>query len=577
MRQTLDLETIFDITTAELRQAVACDRVLIYRFNSDWSGTIISESAAPGWKILFPQRADTPELTQVTLEETSCVAAQFQSSEGLIEDTYLQNNQGGISRLKQGYCWVPDIYKAGFNSCYLEFLEQLQARAYTITPIFCGDRLWGLLGVYQNSHPRAWQEQEIRTITQISNQLGAAVQQAEELKRAKEATDAANRAKNEFLANKSHELHTPLNAILGFTQLMQRDRSPSGNHQQYIRVVNQNGEHLLGLINDVLELSKIEAGRAALNETDFDLYQLLSTLESLLKLKAQVKNLHLIFEIDANVPRFIRTDESKLRQVLTNLLDNAIKFTQEGGVTLHVRNRESDRFDKILFAIEDTGPGIAPEEIRDLFKAFKQTQVGRESQEGRGLGLRISQKFVEILGGEITVESEVGKGSCFSFAIPVSLDEVTQMVISADISQVSGLAPGQPSYRILIVEDNPMNCLLLSTLLNETGFEVKVAENGKDGIEIWQEWHPNLIFMDMQMPILDGYEATQRIREFEKNFTPDNPHIPIVAITASGFAEQRQECLAAGCDDFISKPFQREEVLETLSIFLGVEYAYNRM
>ena len=350
---------------------------------------------------------------------------------------------------------------------------------------------------------------------------------------------------------------------------MQRDQSLPAQHQGYIEIINHSGEHLLELINDVLEMSKIEAGRITLAEIDFNLHQLLRRLDSMFQLKAKSKGLRLRIQRDNTVPQWIRTDEHKLRQVLINLLGNAIKFTENGQVTLRVSRISQDKTVNLGFEVIDTGPGMAREEINQLFKAFKQTRLGQNSQEGTGLGLAISQKFVQLMGGEITVSSELGKGSCFQFHIQVELKESIPDTPASDFKEVTGLAPGQSAYRILVVEDHPINRQLLVTLLEEMGFQVQLAENGQAAIKLWQQWQPELIFMDMQMPIMDGYQATQYIKQ--SNFTTIPP---IIAITASAFAHKREECLTAGCDGFISKPFQREEILEILSQYLGVKYSY---
>lgn len=597
MRQSLDLNTIFCATTEELRQAIQCDRTLIYRFNSDWSGQVVAESVASGWNPIIPVRVESNLFTQRTGEWTNCIVKRLDGTEVLIRDTYLQETEGGLYRHQSNYCCVADIYQRGFNACYLNVLEALQARAYIIVPIFCGNQLWGLLATYQNNHPRDWQTAEVQMVAQIGSQLGVAVQQAElfmrirehaeALKEAKELADAANRAKSEFLANMSHELRTPLNVILGLTQLLNRDRSLMKEHQRYLNTISNSGEHLLKLISDVLEMSKIEAGISTLHESAFDLHHLLNNLKDMMAFRALSKGLQFNIDYSDTLPQVIKTDEGKLRQILINLLGNAIKFTQRGSVTLRASVKESGNMDAshhspitLRFEIEDTGPGIAPDELNRLFKPFQQTRTGLTATEGTGLGLAISQKYAQMLGGRITVQSQPGQGSIFSFcssATPVNMIEAAAQV-PVLAGNVIGLAPQQPECRILIAEDNPDNRLLLTKLLSDVGFEMREAVNGEEAIVLWQAWKPHLIFMDMQMPKLDGKEATQRIRALEKQtIDHEGSGTKVLALTASAFTEQREEMLAAGCDDFIGKPFKAQEIFEKIAQYLKVEYLYEEL
>jgi PAS domain S-box-containing protein len=577
MRQTLDIKQIFSGTTQELRQAVDCDRVLVYRFNSDWSGELVAESVTAGWDLLVEQQSQQLELTKVAVSTEVCTVKSLDSGDNQLQDTYLQQTQGGMYRSGASYRCVTDIYTANFDDCYIEFLEKLQARSYIIVPIFCGNQLWGLLATYQNSNPRQWQETEIKMVMQIGNQLGVALQQAElltktqqqsfELMKAKEAADAANRAKSEFLANMSHELRTPLNAILGFTQVMNRDTNLRIEHQESLRIISRSGEHLLELINEILEMSKIEAGRVTLNENNFDLHYLLNNLEEMFRLKATYKELKLTFERGFEVPRYIKSDEAKLRQVLINLLSNAIKFTQLGNVTLRINLEDNSLLN---FEVYDTGQGIAPDELAQLFTPFAQTTSGLTSGVGTGLGLSISQKFVELMGGKIVVSSQLGLGSKFSFKIPVKIAQSTHKPKSnIEKRKIIGLAPNQPNYRILVVEDKVTNRLLLVKLLTSLGFAVQEAENGQQALSLWETWEPHLIWMDMRMPIMNGYEATKQIKRHLKGQAT-----VIIALTASAFEEDRQLILSTGCDDFVRKPFQEHELLQKISEHLGVRYIY---
>jgi PAS domain S-box-containing protein len=399
------------------------------------------------------------------------------------------------------------------------------------------------------------------------------------MKKAKEAADKANRAKSEFLSNMSHELRTPLNAILGFTQLLTRDSALKPEQKEHLGIINRSGEHLLGLINNILQMSKIEVGQVTVKKDNFDLYRMLDNLEKMFYFQAKQKKLQLIFDIDKDLPTYVQTDEIKLRQILINILGNAIKFTQEGGVTLRVKMQaEASRHELnfpppgssfILFEIEDTGHGISPEEMENLFTPFVQTESGHKAQEGTGLGLPISQQFVQLMGGNIAAFSEVGKGSIFKFNIEVIIPDQVK-IQSAEITQrVIGLEPGQQEYRILAVDDRLESRLLLVTLLTSIGFCVQAAENGVEAVDLWSTWEPHLILMDMRMPVMDGYEATKRIKAHLKGQAT-----VIIALTASAFDEERSIILSLGCDDFVAKPFREQVILEKISKYLGVRYVY---
>ncbi|MFB2968306.1 response regulator [Aerosakkonema sp. BLCC-F183] len=420
------------------------------------------------------------------------------------------------------------------------------------------------------------------------------LKQAEEaLQKAVLAADAANRAKSEFLASMSHELRTPLNAILGFSQIMSKDDSICGENQKNLAIINRAGEHLLALIDDILEVSKIEAGRTNFNESSFDFIQMLNSLEQMLQLKAASKGLQLIFECSPNIPQYVTTDQGKLRQVLLNLLGNAIKFTEVGSVKMRVyvssiasevtTENEPEKL-TVNFEVIDTGPGIFPEEIHLLFEAFQQTETGRKSQQGTGLGLPISQKYVQLMGGKIRVNSTPGQGSVFAFDIQIGLADPKLVQTLKQYRKIIHLASEQPEYRILIVDDVAESRLLLNKILVSIGFSVRESENGKEAVQCYKEWQPHLILMDIRMPVMDGYEATRQIRaeeqkrlNYEKisgDSVPPFPRTIVLALTASVFEEQRKNILAVGCNDFIRKPFQTDDLLEKIGQYLGVEYEW---
>ncbi|MEG5031835.1 AAA family ATPase [Microcoleus sp. AT3-D2] len=406
--------------------------------------------------------------------------------------------------------------------------------------------------------------------------------------RAEDAAQEANRAKSTFLANMSHELRTPLNAILGFSQLMNRGSHLLQEQQEHLSIITRSGEHLLELINQVLDLSKIEAGRTTLNETNFDLHRLLDDIKNMFQLPAQNKGLQLLVERMPDVPQYVQTDEIKLRQILINLLSNAIKFTSKGGIYVKIKNHELAH--KIYFEVEDTGAGIDVSELDKLFEAFVQTKTGEESQQGTGLGLTIARSFVQLMGGEMTVSSRAGGGTIFKFDIKVNAVEKADRQREQPTRRVIAIAPNQPRYRILVADDAFDNRQLLVKLLSAIGFEVYEAKNGMEAIEKWEQYSPHLIFMDMRMPLMDGYEATKQIKEgnhrgiaptenedFVGVVPPCLPQTAIVAITASSFEEEKAVVLSTGCDDFIRKPFREANIFDILHKHIGVQFVFEEL
>ncbi|MUG99977.1 response regulator [Scytonema sp. UIC 10036] len=400
-------------------------------------------------------------------------------------------------------------------------------------------------------------------------------QEIVERRRAEEAAQAANRAKSAFLANMSHELRSPLNAILGFAKLMSRSNDLFPEHQENVQAIVRNGEHLLTLINQVLDLSKIDAGRTTVNENKFDLHQLLDDLKNMFQLIADDKGLELLFHREQEVPRYVRGDEVKLRQILINLLSNALKFTSTGGVTLYVRGEERILAPYSLhFEISDTGCGIAESELDNIFEPFVQTTTGQEFSEGTGLGLTIVRSLVQLMGGDISVSSCVGCGSTFQFYLPTRVVKTAPLNNQQATRRIIAVAPNQPQYRILVVDNHRDNRQLLMKLLSPLNFELQEASNPPEAIAMWNDWKPHLIFMTLPMPVSNGIDAIQRIRFIEQqqnsSFTTK-----IIALSTDIFEDKGELFLSTGCDDFIRKPFQLEDIFEAIHKHLGVSYVYD--
>ncbi|MEG4811470.1 AAA family ATPase [Microcoleus sp. F8-D3] len=475
--------------------------------------------------------------------------------------------------------------------------ERIVSVESTSTPIFddTGNVEYAI-AAFQDISDRKQAEKTLIENIRLEQEISDRKKTETELEQAKDAAEAANKAKSTFLANMSHELRTPLNAILGFSQLMNQDTNLLNEQKENLNIIHRSGDHLLTLINQVLDLSKVEAGRMTLSETNFDLHHFLGDIEDMFALKAKSQGLELRFECAVDVPQYIRADEVKLRQLLINLIGNAIKFTPAGSVYLVVKKSQTNaqsqaeieitnnpKSTTITFEVKDTGVGMKPDELEKLFQPFVQTASGQKVQQGTGLGLTISHQFVRLMGGEITVISggkaftpgmplkeflEDTTGTTFKFDIPVGIaDRAIENQLHS--RRVVALAPNQPLYRILVVDDKDDNRQLLVKLLKPLGFEVQEASNGIEALEIWDSYSPHLIWMDMRMPVIDGYEATKRIKT-----TIKGQATAVIALTASVWEEEKAVILSAGCDDFVRKPFHKEAIFDIMAKHLGVRYIY---
>jgi signal transduction histidine kinase/CheY-like chemotaxis protein len=412
----------------------------------------------------------------------------------------------------------------------------------------------------------------ILTGTMISGVAEAMLRANARARKAQQAAEAASNAKSVFLASMSHELRTPLNAILGFSGLLRHEAGISPEQRRTLDLINRSGEHLLSLINDVLDMAKVEAGQLDVDHSPFDLDALTRDVLDLMRVRAEEKGLQVVLDKHTALPRLICGDGAKLRQVLINLIGNAVKFTAEGRITLRLSARPTHAPHglNLLVEVEDTGSGIAAEDQDRIFEPFTQiVATGQQTlQKGTGLGLSITRQYVEVMGGRISVESQSGRGSCFRIELPVErADELPGSAAPLDHTRVIGLEPGQTDYRILIVEDQIENWLLLRRLLESAGLTARVVENGQLGIEMFQSWHPHFIWMDLRMPVLDGLAAARHIRTME-----GGQDVQIAALTASVFKEERDRVMAAGMDDFVSKPFRPAEVFDCLTRHLGIRF-----
>ncbi|MCH7973397.1 MAG: tetratricopeptide repeat protein [Bacteroidetes bacterium] len=497
----------------------------------------------------------------------------FDKFREVTEKTAFKKGEGLPGRIWESGqpAWIFNVHKDK-NFPRNKLVKDLGVKGAFGFPIMIKDELVAICEFF-TTYEMEPNERWLKTMKSVGEQIGRVFERKKmesELKKSKEIAEAATQAKSQFLANMSHEIRTPLNAVLGFSQILKKDSLLNKGQKDKINIISSSGEHLLALINDILDLSKIEAGKITYDPSKFNLHLLLDNIYNMISVKIAKKSITLKFNLAEDLPQFIESDEKKLRQVLLNLLGNASKFTTVGGITLNASiTYLKDEKPLLNISVTDTGTGVPEEDVEKIFGVFEQSVNGKKNVEGTGLGLNISQSFIKLLDGEITVESVVGKGSTFQFSIPISIVTSEEVAVETELEVVLKLKDGQPEYKILIVDDIETNRDLLRNILTGVGFITNEAKDGLEAIKVFKEWEPDLIFMDVAMPVMDGKSAIDKIRTLQNGV-----EVKIVVVSASTLKEEKKNILASDINGYIRKPFQEHTIFDTIKKLFDVEYIY---